>query len=184
MDTLPLRRQLGLTQEMMASWLGVGRSSLALAERQRQSLTLTTGVQATRLLLAARGLVYDGAGGSFPAPPALPVPPPDADELGFHLRVCRVQAQGVELQLEILRRRAAPCLARMVAAPALRAYPGPVSAPEEEADWLFLFEREALRKLRTRCGATTQRLLEARLAGLQREAEVLAETLALAPPAG
>ncbi|SHJ60831.1 hypothetical protein SAMN02745146_3515 [Hymenobacter daecheongensis DSM 21074] len=177
MDTRDLRTHFGLSQEMMAEWLGVARSSLALTERGYQSTAPATGVQQARLELAAKGLVYDGAGGTFPAPPPLPEPSPDAEELGFHLRICQGRILGLELQLETLRRRATPYAARLAAAPALRAYPGPVENPEDEQNWLTLFEREARKQLRTTCGATAKRLLEARLAGLRCEAELLAEGL-------
>ena len=180
MDSLPLRTQFGLTQEMMAEWLGVARSSVALTERGYQSTTAGTGGQVLRLQLAAQGLAYDGAGGSFAAPTAPPEPLPDAEELGYRLRQCRVKAQGIDLKLDILRRQTAPYEARWAAAPALRAYPGPVADPEQEANWLTIFELEAKRQLRK--VATERRLLEARLAGLEREAELLAEILA-APPA-
>ena len=180
MTVAALRTYFGLTQEMMASWLGVPRTSLALAERGHQSLTPTTGVQEARLSLAAQGLVYGDAGDSFPAPPALLPPPLDTKALAFRLQECRAKAQSVALQLAILRRRAAPYEARLAAAPALRAYPGPISSPEDEGIWLTHFEREALGQLRTTCGATAQWLLEGRLAGLEREAELLAEVLAAA----
>lgn len=180
MAVIPLRKQFGLTQEMMAEWLGIARSSLALTERGYQSAT-TTGLQELRLKLAAQGLVYDGAGGNFPAPAPLPEPPPDASELGYHLRQCQAKAKMVELKLDMLTRQAAPYLARLTAAPALRAYPGPVSNPEDEANWLTIFELEARRQLRTTCGATTQHRLQARLAGLRAEAALLAEVLANTP---
>ncbi|RIY10818.1 hypothetical protein D0T11_09150 [Hymenobacter rubripertinctus] len=133
-----------------------------------------------RLAMTVQGLVYDGAGGSFPAPPALPEPPPDVQELDYRLRQCRVKMQGLELELATLHRRAAPYLARLAAAPALRAYPGPVANPEDEADWLTIFELGARRQLREKCGATARLLLEARLAGLRCEAELLAEAVELA----
>lgn len=177
MDTRALRTLFGLSQDMLAEWLGVARSSLALTERGYQSTTAATGVQQVRLELAAQGLVYDGAGGTFPAPPPLPAPPPDAQELGFRLRQCWARIQKLELQLQVLRHRAAPYAARLVAAPALRAYPGPVENPEDEQSWLTVFELEARRQLRTTCGATAIRLLEARLAGLRCEADILAEGL-------
>ncbi|GAA4384576.1 hypothetical protein [Hymenobacter koreensis] len=177
MHTPALRTLFGLSQNMLAEWLGVARSSLALTERGYQSTTAMPGTQALRLQLAAKGLVYDGAGGSFPAPPALPEPLPNPEELAYRLQQCQTKIQGLKLQLDILHRRAAPCAARLVAAPALRAYPGPVENPQDEADWISLFEQQARRQLRSTCGATARRLLEARLAGLQREAEVLAEGL-------
>ncbi|SHL12970.1 helix-turn-helix transcriptional regulator [Hymenobacter psychrotolerans] len=183
MNTRALRTLFGLSQDMLAEWLGVARSSLALTERGYQSTTATTGVQQLRLELAAQGLVYNGAGGTFPAPLPLPEPEPDAEELGFRLRQCRLKIQGLEVQLETLYRRAAPLRARLVAAPALRAYPGPIVSPEQEQNWLTIFEQEARRQLRTTCGATAIRLLEARLAGLRCEADILAEGLDVEPPA-
>lgn len=177
METRALRSLFGLSQDMLADWLGVARSSLALTERGYQSTTSVLGVQAARLRLAAQGLVYDDAGGTFPAPPPLPEPLPNTEELRFRLRTCRVRIQGLEVQLEKLRRRADPLKARLVAAPALRAYSGPVENPEDEQNWLTIFELEAKRQLRTSCGATARRLLEARLAGLRCEAEILAAEL-------
>jgi hypothetical protein len=59
-----------------------------------------------------------------------------------------------------------------------------VKNPAREAGWLALFEGEAVDGLRDDCGAGPQRLLVARLAGLEREAELLEELLATLPPAG
>ncbi|TGE27973.1 hypothetical protein [Hymenobacter metallicola] len=177
MNTSALRTLFGLSQDMLADWLGIARSSLALTERGYQSTTPATGVQQLRLELAAQGLVYDGAGGTFPAPPPLPEPEPNLEELRYCLRVCRAKIQGLELELETLRRRADPLKARLVAVPALRAYPGPVENAEDDQDWITLFELQARKQLRTTCGATAKRLLEARLAGLRCEAEMLAGSL-------
>lgn len=58
------------------------------------------------------------------------------------------------------------------------AYAGPVKKPAREAGWLALFEGEAVDVLRDECGAGPQHLLEARLAGLKLEAQLLEETLA------
>ncbi|NVO32783.1 hypothetical protein [Hymenobacter lapidiphilus] len=173
-----LRAHFGLTQAMLADWLGVARSSLALAELGYQSDTSELGGQNARLTLASQGLVYDGTGGSFRAPSALPEPLPDVAELSYRLRQCQAKIQGLELQLTILSRRAAPYVARLAAAPALRAYPGPIANPEDKTNWLTIFELEARRQLRNNCGATARLLLEARLAGMQREAELLTEALA------
>jgi len=183
MDTRTLRALFRLSQDMLADWLGMARSSLALTERGYQS-TPTNIVQQARLELAARGLVYDGAGGTFPAPPALPEPPLDREELEYRLLQCQTKIQGLELQLEILDRRAKPCKARLAAAPALRAYPGPVASPEDEQNWLTIFEQEARKQLRTTCSPTTRRLLEVRLAGLRCEAALLAEDLEADLPLG
>ena len=54
---------------------------------------------------------------------------------------------------------------------------GPVKNPTREAGWLALFEGEAVDGLRDDCGPAPQRLLEARIAGLTREAELLEEML-------
>ncbi|GAA3924507.1 hypothetical protein [Hymenobacter algoricola] len=140
-------------------------------------------MQELRLTLAARGLVYDGASGSFPAPAALPEPPPDLEEATYRLLQCRARIQGLELELQTLRRRAAPYVARLAGAPALRTYPGPVASPDDEQNWLTLFELEARCQLRDKCGATARRRLEARLAGGRREAGLLAEALETPPDA-
>ncbi|WP_345050444.1 hypothetical protein [Hymenobacter glaciei] len=63
--------------------------------------------------------------------------------------------------------------------PALRAYAGQVTNPARETAWLGLLEAEAVDGLRDRCGAGPQGLLAARIAGLEREAELLQ---ALLPP--
>ena len=175
MDNRQLRAHFGLTQKMMADWLGVARSSLALAERGHQPDPTAMGVQNLRLALAAQGLVYDGAGGSFAAPVARPEPLPNPDDLRFRLRQCQYTIQGLEQQLETLTNQGTQYAARLAAAPALRAYPGPVASPEDEADWLTIFELEARRQLREHCGATARHLLEARLTGLRCEAGLLAE---------
>ncbi len=73
--------------------------------------------------------------------------------------------------------------ARLAAAPALRAYTDPLPNPARDAGWIALFEGEALDGLRARCGAGPQTLLAARLAGLEREAEVLEAWLATQLPA-
>jgi hypothetical protein len=65
---------------------------------------------------------------------------------------------------------------------ALRAWPGPVSDAALEASWLALFEGEAVAALRDTGGAGPQRLLEVRIAGLELEAQLLAETLAFPAP--
>ncbi|WP_345073341.1 hypothetical protein [Hymenobacter fastidiosus] len=178
MENRKLREHFGLTQAMMADWLGVARSTLALAEQGYPSDPSETGVQNARLTLAVRGLVYDGAGGDFAAPTGRPAPAPDRAEPGFRPRQCQHKIQDLEQQLAILHQRAALYVARLAAVPALRAYPGPVVNPEDEHDGLTIFELEAHRQLREKCGATTRLLLEARLAGVQREAGLLAQALA------
>ena len=86
-------------------------------------------------------------------------------------------------ELEDMRRRAPMYEARLVALPALRRWNGPVRNLQLEQSWLALFEDEAVAALRYECGAGPQRLLEARIAGLEREAELLEEMLADPTPA-
>ena len=77
-----------------------------------------------------------------------------------------------------LRDRARPYEARLVAAAALRAWPlpSPIGA-EYEAIWLRQFEQEAQLMLQ-RYGVAPQKLLEARIAGLAHEAQLLEGLLA------
>ncbi|WP_400191326.1 hypothetical protein [Hymenobacter sp. B81] len=180
-----LRDQLGLTQQSLASWLGIPRSSLALAERGRQSLPLSGDFLAQgRLQLAIQGQVYDPATGTtFPAPPPLPPPAPLASPLQERLDACQLQLLRLRRQLKRLQQRATQYQNRLVALPALRAYPGPLAQPEREARWLAALEQEAADALQFTCGAGPQRLLEARIAGLEREAELLAQLLADIPAA-
>ncbi|MCR5889605.1 hypothetical protein LRS06_17865 [Hymenobacter sp. J193] len=167
-----LRACLGLTQELLASWLGIPRVSLALAERGSQGLPIGTGVQEARLLLATLGQVLQPDGTTQPAPPSLPVPAPAPAPLEDRLSYCRYHISRLRLQ-----RQAAPYEARLAALPALRAWTGPVRHPEREENWLALLEGEAEYALFYTCGAGPQRLLQARLAGLEREAELLQEML-------
>ena len=176
------RKHLGLTQERLASWLHVTRTALADVETNRRGLPLGHWIQDARLDMAALGRVFDVSGTSAPGPPPLPPPPPERDPLVQRLDYCQHHARRLRRALEMLRRRAAPYEARLVALPSLRAWAGPVRDPEREANWLALFAGEADVALRYDCGAGPQRLLEARLAGLEREAELLEETLAAHPP--
>ena len=57
-----VRDYFGLTQERLASWLGVNRTTLAMAETGRRSLPLGVGLQQSRLEFAKLNLVYDGEG--------------------------------------------------------------------------------------------------------------------------
>lgn len=178
-----VRDLLGLTQERLASWLGVNRTTLASSESGHRSLPSRYGVADARLTLAVLGKVLGDAGATAAAPPPLPLPVPERDPLAWRLTNCRHQASGLRRQLEAMRAKAAQFEARLAAIPALRAYAGPVKNPAREAGWLALLEGEAVDGLRDDCGAGPQRLLEARLAGLEREAELLEEMLATLPPA-
>ncbi len=170
-----IRLRLGLTQERLAYWLGIGRSSVALAERGRQFPTMgtTPAVQSGRLYCAARGRVYDPAGGDTAAPPAQPAPGPAPGPVESRLAQCHHQLGNLRYALRQLRARAAPYEARLVAAPALRAWgpPSPIGAARE-AIWLRQFEDEAQVELAA-CGAGPQLLLEARIAGLAHEVQLL-----------
>ena len=171
------RNALGLSQQRVASWLGVPRATLAQVETGRRSLPIGRWMQDARLDLAVRGQVLDPAGHVSDGPPPLPVPPPDAGPLGRRLRECRYHAGRLRYELAELRARAAPYEARYRALPALRAWTGPVPDPAREARWLDSFEKDADYELRYVCGAGPQRLLEARIAGFEREAELLAEMI-------
>ncbi|GAB2940712.1 hypothetical protein GCM10027048_01370 [Hymenobacter coalescens] len=176
-----IRNHFGITQERLASWLGVNRVAVAQAESGQRSLPLKHGLQEARLALAAMGQLLNPDGTAQPAPPALPPPAPDPEPLQRRLAECRYQARRLERELAGMRQRATRLEHRLAALPALRAYTGTVRNPAREAGWLALFEGEAVDGLRDDCGAGPQRLLAARLAGLQREAELLQELLD-APP--
>ena len=67
-----LRERLGLTQERLASWLGISRIALAHAESGRRGLPLGSALNKARLTLAALGQVNPQPGGAAsPAPPPL-----------------------------------------------------------------------------------------------------------------
>jgi len=175
-----LREKFGLTQERLASWLGVGRGTVAMSEGGQRNLPGGAGVQQARLVLASLGKVYDPTApeSARPAPAPLPTPPSETQALARRARECRALAHRTQRQLAALQTQAAQLEARLAALPALRAYAGPVPTPTRETGWLALLEGEAEDGLRTQCGRGAQRLLEARLAGLEREAELLEALLA------
>jgi hypothetical protein len=180
-----LREKFGLTQERLASWLGTKRGVVAMAEGGQRSLPSGAAVQEARLVLASLGKVLTPGApdNALPAPPPLPTPRPELSEVAWRAQECRVLAQRTQRQLATLRQQATQLEARLAALPALRAYAGPVPNPAREAGWLALLQGEAEDGLRTQCGPAAQRLLEARLAGLEREAELLEELVAeLAAP--
>jgi len=170
-----VRTLLGLTQERLAQWLGVARATVALAERGHQPLPPATYVQDARLRLAHRGLVYVEGGDPLPAPPPLPAPIPDQGPPETRLKYCQHQIHNLRYTLELMQERARPFEARLKAMPALRAWTGPVSHPVLEENWLAQFEAEATTALLDDCGKGPQKMLQARIAGLEREAEVLQE---------
>ncbi|TGE29079.1 hypothetical protein [Hymenobacter metallicola] len=171
-----IRTHLGFTQEMLAGWLGVSRVSVALAEQGHPHLPYGAGLQMARLVLATQGLVYNPEGNT-PAPPALPLPAPDLDPLVARLDYCQHRSRNLRRALERLRAQAAPLEARLATLPALRTWTGAVRNPSLEESWLALIEHEASSGLRYDCGQGPHKLLEARIAGLEREAQVLRELL-------
>ena len=174
-----VRDHFGLTQERLASWLGVNRVVVAQAESGQRRLPLSSGLQEPRLALAAMGkLLHPDGTAQDSALPPLPLPSPEAAPLAHRLAECRHQALRLSRELRGLQARAICYTNRLAALPTLRAYAGPVKNPAREAGWLALFEGEAVDGLRDDCGAGPQRLLEARLAGFNREAELLEELLA------
>ncbi|WP_210514439.1 helix-turn-helix domain-containing protein [Hymenobacter terricola] len=177
-----IREHFGLTQERLASWLGVNRVVLAQAEGGQRSLPIANGLQEPRLTLAALGKVLNPDGTAQPAPPPLPSPAPIAKPLARRAVECRYQAGRLGRELTAMQARATALTNRLAALPALRAYAGPAKNPAREAGWLALFEGEAVDGLRDDCGPGPQRLLAARQAGLEREAELLEELLATLPP--
>ncbi len=176
-----IRKKLGLSQQSLADWFGIDRTTLAQAESGRRPLPYV-GQADSRLRLAAQGQVLNLDGAPLQTLPPLPPPPIDAKPLERRLRECRYHLLRLDLALDKMRGKAACYEARLVAAPALRAWTGPVQDPEMETPWLHVFEGKALRCLRTECGAGPQALLTAQIAGWEREAALLQETLdGLAP---
>ncbi|WP_400190339.1 hypothetical protein [Hymenobacter sp. B81] len=169
-----LRAVFGLTQQRLASWLGLSRAALSMAEAGQRGLPQASRLRRIRLDLAQSGLVPGAGGVALPPQPAPPVYP---EPLVRRLADCRYHAQRLRFELQDLRARAAQYEARLAALPALRAWTGPVANPAHDANWLSLFEGEAVDGLQLACGAGPQRLLEIRIAGLEREAELLDEAL-------
>ena len=178
-----LRDKFGLTQERLAAWLGVNRGTIAMSESGQRSLPTNQWLLDARLEMATLGLVLNPGQETGPALPPLPTPPVELQPLTYRLAEIRYQVLRLRRELEGMRKRAVQFEARLAAVPALRAYPGPVKNPTREAGWLALFEGEAVDGLRDDCGTGPQRLLEARIAGLEQEAKLLEEALATLPPA-
>ena len=178
-----LRDKFGLTQERLAAWLGVNRTTVAMSETGQRGLPANRWMLDVRLALAAQGLVFDPAGGTLPAPPPLPAPPADPLPVAHRLAEARYRALRLGQELANMRKRAAQFEARLAALPTLRAWTGEVKNPAREAGWLALFEGEAVDGLRDDCGAGPQRLLAARLGGLEREIELLEAPEPGPPPA-
>lgn len=178
-----LRDKFGLTQERLASWLGVNRGTVAMSESGQRNLPANQWLLDARIELAALGKVFNLGQAVGPAPPPLPTPPIERQPLAHRVAEARWKVVLLRRELESLQKRAAQFEARLAAIPALRAYTGPVKNPAREAGWLALFEGEAVDGLRDDCGAGAQRLLAARLAGIELELSMLEETLAGLPPA-
>ena len=178
----------GLTQEQLAAWLGVARSSIADGETGRRPSPLLGDYwpRELRLNLAAENLGFDPvANAPVPALPPLPPLPPSAQPVQDQLRKCQHRIRNLKYQLELLRDKATPYEARRAALPTLRAWAGPDPKPAQAAAWLGRFAEEAEAELLYTCGPGPQGLLEARIAGLEREAELLEQLLATTtlPPA-
>jgi len=146
-------------------------------------MTSAAARQSIRLDWARLGRVPDGVGGSAPAPAPRLAPPIEPSLLAPRLDYCQHHARRLRRELAALRDRAAPYEARLAALPALRAGAGSGAQPAHEENWLALFASEAEEALRLTCGAGPQRLLEARLAGLEHEAALLREILSAPPSA-
>lgn len=167
------RVRLGLTQREFAAWLGTTRAVVALAETNRQSWPLGSAVAEGRLEFALRGELFEVATGAVPGPPPLPLPTPYPAPIDARIREVRYRLGRLTLALGRLRAAAARYEARYRVVPILRAYTTPLHDAEREDRWItnrLLDAQDAL--LRT-CGAGPQRLLAARIAGLQAELAVL-----------
>ncbi|MFD2783873.1 hypothetical protein [Hymenobacter rubripertinctus] len=181
MDTT--RQHFALTQARYAAWLGENRSTVAMVEAGHRNAPLRIGNrQAMRLDLATLGKTFTPQNELLTFP-ALPEPAPERGPLNYRLRQVRHQLANLRYRLESLRRQAQPYHNRLLAVPALRAWPGPSANPEREQRWLDSFEQEARHELLNVCGAGPQQLLQARLAGLERETQWLEEVLNALPPA-
>ena len=178
-----IRTQFGITQERMADWLGMSRVSVTLAEQGQRSLPHSAALQEGRLTFARLGRVLDASGQTQPAPPPLPAPAPDPQPLLARLDYCQHHLRNLRYRLKLMQARAVPFEARLKALPALRAWTGPIRDPALEESWLALFEGEAQSGLLYDCGAGPQKLLAARIAGLEREAQVLGELVGEDSPA-
>lgn len=186
---MSIRQYFGLTQEQLAAWLLIPRSSIALAERGHQNLPDTKYWQRDmRLTLASINLALNPAGGPpVPAEPAPPPLPPDLEPLQKRLHACRYHATRLRYELQKMQEKAVPFQACLDALPTLRAWTGPDPKPEQGAAWLDRFEQEAVSELNYTCGPTPQKLLEVRMAAFEHEAGLLEQFLApllpAAPPA-
>jgi DNA-binding XRE family transcriptional regulator len=179
-----LRDFFGLTQERLAAWLGVSRVILAQSESGQRALPMASSRQDVRLTLAMHGQALVLSSSTVqPAPLPLPTSPPDLTPLAHRLVYSRYHALRLGRELAAMQARATQLTNRLTVVPALRAYTDPVPNPALEADWLAMFESEAVNGLRDECGLGFQQVLAARRAGLLREIEVLEELLN-APPAG
>lgn len=179
------RRIFGLTQQQLATWLDVARSSIALGETGQRTPPLANKYwqRDLRLDLATLGKGLDPVtNAAIPGLPPLPPLPPAPEPLQARLHECRHRIRNLHYNLGILKDKARPYEARRAALPTLRAWTGSDPRPEQAASWLNLFEKEAEVELLYTCGPGPQRLLEARIAGLEHEAELLEEMLAALPP--
>ena len=87
-----VRDRFGLTQERLASWLGVNRVVVAQAESGQRHLPLSSGLQELRLALATMGMIHPDRATQDSALLPLPLPPPEAAPLAHRLADCRHHA--------------------------------------------------------------------------------------------
>ncbi|TGE14840.1 helix-turn-helix domain-containing protein [Hymenobacter elongatus] len=172
-DIRELREQYGLTQEELANWLNIPRVSLTLAELGHRALPYAALQQMSRLIVAHLDMSTSPALQVVPPPLAPPVTKP----LQRRQLECQVAVYRLGKQLSRLQTQARQYQARLAALPQLRVWPHPVRHAGLENDWLRLFEQDAIIGL-PKCGLTAQILLSARIAALEREAELLGQALA------
>jgi transcriptional regulator with XRE-family HTH domain len=174
-----IRTHFGLSQREAAHLLGTTQAHINHAEVGRRRLPYAAGLR----LRALHALALMAPAG--PPPPG----PEEADDLGQaigRLADCRYAAARLVHRLrEVLPARAAPARQRLAAAAALPAALAPADATDplppdrlgaQRAQWALLLS-EARQELLGTSGRAPTLLAEARLAGLQAEAAVLAAAL-------
>jgi transcriptional regulator with XRE-family HTH domain len=170
-----VRGHFGLSQEDLASLLGMSRAMLSLAELQRRTLS----TQALMWLLPLARRAGDSSAAA-PAPtPAAPTPGA-ADAVGTALAErqarCRHEAEQLRRELRPHHTRLLQAQRRLEVLPELRAsLPTPLSPRHER--WLAWFEQDARSTLQGPAAATAA-LLELRIAALEFEAREAGERAA------
>jgi DNA-binding XRE family transcriptional regulator len=172
------RAYFGLSQREAAHLLGTTQTSINYAEMGRFPLAYLPALR----LRALHALVLAAPVG--PPPPA----PEEADDLGLalsRLADCRYAAARLDYRLAGLPARAAPARQRLAAAATVPAALAPADATDplpashlgtQRAQWALLLS-QARQELLGTSGRAPTLLAQARLAGLQAEAAVLAAAL-------